>query len=77
MAALLRYLPYGGQGPLAEDVWWSLDALTVARPKADPAVAKALADPVAVRRCAVPPFSCLAPTPRIIPAVAHLQVTLF
>src|SRR5215468_2437268 len=29
--ALLRYLPYAGHGPLADDVWFALDALAVAR----------------------------------------------
>ncbi|MBI1916373.1 MAG: HEAT repeat domain-containing protein [Planctomycetes bacterium] len=50
--ALLRYLPYGAHGPLTDELWFALDALAAARPKADPAIVKALDDPVAVRRAA-------------------------
>jgi hypothetical protein len=48
--ALVRYLPYAVDEAVEEEIYFGLDALTVRAGKIDPALRKALADPLPARR---------------------------
>jgi HEAT repeat protein/outer membrane protein assembly factor BamB len=71
-AALLAYLPFTDGNDVLQAVTTALASVAAPKGKADPAILRGLADPLAVRRAAAGIALCLAAPPEQLPAVRKL-----